>query len=343
MKASLTAKSVLASLLDLSGISLRSMRRNSRGRVAILMYHRILPRERMSDSVQAGMVVEPDTFRLHVRHLKQRFRIVSLDDFVAVPDVVFADSRNHPVCILTFDDGWLDFYEYAYPVLRAENVPATVFLPTSYIGTDRWFWTDRLGFVLDQARIKLVPTGIGNRPHERFIAEILALQGTAEARLERAIGLLKPLRMDEIVPMLDRLSYLLEVPPTPPGRAFLNWSEVREMFESRLVGFGSHTAEHPILTTLTDPEVRRELAESRDALVGRGLARPETLAFCYPNGGTSQRIERLVAEAGYGIAVTTRRGWNGIETGLHALARIGMHQDICATKAMLAARLAGFI
>lgn len=339
MKAPIKLKSVLAATLDAAGIHARLLRRDSPGRVAILMYHRILPKDRISGSVQAGMVVEPDTLRLHVRYLRQHFEIVSLDDLVARPDAVYAKSRERPACILTFDDGWVDFHEYAFPILQAEEAPATVFLPTSYIGSAQWFWTDRLGLMLADSHFDERVANATIPTEDPVLTEILAPGGSIETRLERSIGLLKPLRIDKIESVLDRLSSVLGLPMVPACRAFLNWEEVQEMFDSGLITFGSHTAGHPILTTLQDAEITHELMESMKILVSRGVASRESISFCYPNGGTSERIERLVAEAGYRIAVTTKRGWNERSANPYALSRIGVHQDITATQPMFASRL----
>lgn len=330
---------MLATALDATGLSVRLIRRGSSGRVAILMYHRILPEDRISDSVQAGMVVEPETLRLHVRYLKQHFEIISLDDLVASPDAVYAKSRERPPCVLTFDDGWVDFYDYAFPILHAERAPATVFLPTSYIGTEKWFWTDRLGLIFAAPQFDGRVVNASIPKEDLFLNEILAPGGTIETRLERAIGLLKPLRIEKIESVLEGLSRLLGLPHDPVCRAFLNWGEIQEIFDSGLITFGSHTAGHQILTTLEDAEVTRELKESMEVLVSRGVANRESISFCYPNGGTSERIERLVADAGYRIAVTTKRGWNGRDTNPYSLSRIGVHQDITSTRPMLASRL----
>jgi peptidoglycan/xylan/chitin deacetylase (PgdA/CDA1 family) len=47
--------------------------------------------------------------------------------------------------ILTFDDGYKNNYTNAYPVLKQYDFPATIFLATNYIGSDRVFpWLNAL-------------------------------------------------------------------------------------------------------------------------------------------------------------------------------------------------------
>jgi len=336
------ARSVLASLLSASGAPERRIRKYGVSNSLILMYHRILPRKDTPRWVQAGMVVEPDTLADHIRCLRKYFDIVPLD---SLRETQRTAGRARARCVLTFDDGWHDFHVHAYPVLKELSAPATVFLPTDFIGTERWFWTDRFGYILD-GLVDSGPEREGAKPGrtgDSIVDEILSMSGGYEGRLERSIALLKPLRLDQIERVLSGLAGAAGVENAPEGRAFINWDEVGEMAASGLISFGSHTEGHPIMTTLAEDEARAELDRSMATLVARNAALRGRVAFCYPNGSYSRRLTELVREAGYTMAVTTEYGWNGPDSDPYALRRIGVHQDMTSTTSLLECRIAGIL
>ncbi len=305
------------------------------------MYHRVLPSRDITRAVQPGMVVQPETLACHFEYLKRNFDVVPLAHLKSASFGHSAVARTKPLCAITFDDGWYDFFLYANPIIKNFRLPVTVFLPTDFIGTDRWPWPDQLGYLLDRIGTN-VPTKLDRESSTNpLVSQILHQFGTGEARLERAISLLKSRRLEEIDVALAGLSEAAGTESGPANRAFFSWDEAKEMAESGLVSYGSHTAGHPILTTLLVDEARSELARSRDALISRGLMTGEFMPFCYPNGDYSDRLMDLVRETGYHMAVTTRRGWNRFGEDLYCLRRVGLHQDVSESKSMFASRIAG--
>jgi peptidoglycan/xylan/chitin deacetylase (PgdA/CDA1 family) len=307
------------------------------------MYHRIIPKKDMSRAVQAGMVVEPDTLDMHIKYLRNNFDIIPLSDLISNHPGYANDMRKRPLCVLTFDDGWRDFFEYAYPILKKHEVPATVFLPTDFIGTDRWFWTDRAGFLLDriaQSRDLAKSTSFFSNS---LLRELVCISGTHEARLERTIALLKPHKIEKIEEVLSELAAVLGEDSTSAGRAFLSWEEVQEMSRSGLVCFGSHTAGHPLLTTLSEEQAQHELRKSMDVLISHKVADTKFISFSYPNGNYSERLSEMVREAGYHLAVTTQYGWHHQGSNPYTISRIAVHQDITSTEAMLESRIVSLL
>ena len=343
MKASIKVKSALASFSQFSGVNSWKLRRYPRGEIAVLMYHRVIPMKGMGAAVQAGMVVEPDTLDLHIKYLRKHFEIVPLSVLTSDRYGEAHNLRKRHLCVLTFDDGWYDFYEYAYPILKMHQAPATVFLPTDFIGTDRWFWTDRVGLLLDRVPQSWDLEKCRSLFRDSLPRELVCMRGTHETRLERAIALLKPHRIEKIDEVLSELFSTLGEDSRPAGRAFLSWEEVQEMSRSGLVFFGSHTAGHPILTTLTEEQALHELRKSMDALIGHKVMDTNFKTFCYPNGSFSERLSEMVREVGYHLAVTTQHGWHHQGANPYTIKRIAVHQDMTSTEAMFESRIVNLL
>jgi len=343
MNLSVSAKSILAKVSGICGIPETAIRNRAGKRFLILMYHRVVPRGRESVPIQAGMYVEPDTFDLHIRYLERHFQLIPFSEKHFAGHVGGTSRYSRPACILTFDDGWRDFHEFAYPVLKRHNVPATVFLPTRYVGTEEWFWTDRLALLLTGARTSAMRERQRNGSGEAASERIASLAGGFEERLEAAIGILKGLRDEEIEEVLSELKEGSATGSFPRGRAFLNWEEIREMKGSGLVSFGSHTHNHRILVHLEEEEIRNEMALSREILLREGAVEPSFIPFCYPNGNANGRIVEMVRENGYHAAVSTGNGWNREGSSPFDLKRVPIHQDMAGTREMFACRVAGIL
>lgn len=302
----------------------------------ILTYHRILPEEEVSDKIEPGMYVTPSTLREHIRFLKKYFQIVAVDWVGNRGERRILEKSPKPSCILSFDDGWLDFYEHAWPVLREENVPAVVYLPTRFIGSKNRFWTDRLALILEYSGINVLFEQLGGIVDEEALNKIISTQW----QFAQAIELLKTIPHQQIDDLLDACETKLGIPP-PQSRTFMNWDEVRELFATGLISFGSHTVNHAILTSLPIDKVKQELSLSRQKLLEERVVKDD-LSFCYPNGNYSREISIMISENGFSSAVTCDPGWNAAGDNRFLLKRIGLHQDISSTKSLLAYRLAQY-
>ncbi len=102
------------------------------GKATILMYHNIgNPAGR---AALRSLYVTPRMFGFQMWYLKTAgFRVVPLGKILE-----FVEGRNSDdkLVALTFDDGFCDFYENAYPVLKSYGYPSTVFLVSDFIGKE---------------------------------------------------------------------------------------------------------------------------------------------------------------------------------------------------------------
>ena len=334
------AKSAVAQLCHASGIGLRV----SRGKVAILAYHRVVTPEHLQRHyIEPGMYVLQDVFEMQVRWLINHYNVISFSELLDKWHTGTWDPKQ-AYCVLTFDDGWLDNYQYAFPVLRDYKVPATIFLPTSFVGSSSWFWADHLTYLLSRlSRPNVTPM------HRSRVAHVIAdFPGSGqENRARREIDLsqesfadiiarCKCLKPGEIDAVLKTLGDILEV-PIPRERLTVNWEEVREM-AMHGISFGSHSCSHHLLTQLSHPEARREIEESDRVL--RAMPGGYLPVFCYPNGDHNETIQQIVQECNYAAAVSTQTGLEVAQPdNRFSLKRIGIHNDVSSTVSMFAFHL----
>ncbi len=312
-----------------------------RPRLLVLMYHRVLPRGVDPQvPVQPGMYVHDETFAANLDLLLGRYEPVVLSEWLrrarqgrALPERAFA---------VTFDDGWRDNYDYAFPHLQAAGVPATVFAVSSALRRPVLFWPEWLGMILKRTwhepAHRLIT--LSDWPWLRSICAGPGRDRIGEIGLiDRAINRAKREPDAAIYRRLDRLSEALAFNPEALPEQLLDAEQMREMADSSLVEFGSHTVSHTRLAAGIGAAVlEREVARSRQDLESV-LDRPVRL-FCYPNGEHSPAAEALVRRH-YEGACTTVRGWNGPGTDNFRLRRVAVHEGVAAPTHVFEARVSG--
>ena len=299
-------------------------KRRLRGKVVILTYHRVLsPSELARHYVQPGMYVRADVFEAQMQFLKEHFEVLSLSRLFELWAGGGLDAGTR-YCVVTFDDGWRDNYVHAYPVLRRLGIPATIFLPTRFVGTGEWFWPEKLAYLVEQ------------RWEAR--AGRNADRGALEAEIEAEIGRWKLMRRAEIDRALEKLVRESGA-SLPLDRLVMSWDEVAKMARHG-VSFGSHSMTHAILTLESTADVERELRGSLRELEERQVNCVPV--FCYPNGNYSAEIADQVRAAGYRGAMCAEPGWETrVPKNVFALRRVAIHNDVSQTVPLFALRLSG--
>lgn len=102
------------------------------GRVLTLLYHRVNNLEHDKNL----LAVTPDNFYEQMMYIKNNFPIVRFEED-------WKDVSDKAVCV-TFDDGYMDNFTNALPILQQMGIPATIFLTTGNIDTCEEFWWDEL-------------------------------------------------------------------------------------------------------------------------------------------------------------------------------------------------------
>jgi peptidoglycan/xylan/chitin deacetylase (PgdA/CDA1 family) len=228
--------------------------------------------------------------------------------------------------VVTVDDGYRDFFLRAYPVLRAWQIPATVYVVTDFLDGKDWLWVDKVEHAILNTRLRSLELDPAPGGSARFSLESAEQRRSA---VDNVWALLKTepqrMRLQGIEKLLGQLKVALQERP-PAEREPLRWDEVRKMAADG-IEFGAHTLTHPILPRIEDSdELFREVQGSKAALE-REL-QTAIVHFCYPNGDWDARTKEAVQRAGFQTAVTATPALNDPRQDPHLLNRIALAPDL---------------
>lgn len=297
-------------------------RRFNRRRLLVVTYHGL--RNRPAPVGTDWSLLPVEQFERQIDYLAQHYCVRPIDDALVAQRS--PGGLMEPTACITFDDGYRSNYELALPCLRARGVPATVYLTTGMIGTERLLWTIELDLAFqqtEQVSLDLTPLGEGRVR----LTSVPARARTAR----RVIGRLKRLAPAERAPMIEWLRRELSLLRVEHGGAFdmMSWEEVREMEDSGLVTFGAHTVNHEILSRLSQADLEAEVSDSVAAVGERVWHRSDT--FAYPNGTAADfdsRVVEVVQRAVGTGAVSTIEGLNDSATHPYAIRRFNIGSDM---------------
>ena len=222
---------------------------------------------------------------------------------------------------LTFDDGLRSNVTVAYPILRKLRIPATFYVCPELIERRRWLWNHEMRArlaTLEKGAFMALANYVG-APQEReaFIAWMKRLDLASRRPVEQAV----------------RRATRWFVGSLEQHEAYdlASWDELARL-DPAIVTIGSHTLSHSILTSLTEPEMEREIRESRSFIEQR-LQRPAE-HFCYPNGDFTPAALKLVRQT-YRTAVTTEPGQMPAACDLHLIPRWPCQPTLLKTARLL--------
>ncbi len=307
-----TLKIVIARLFHYSGILFFLNRLWGKNFALILSFHRVVRDSKEATDTPTLPYLTVAIFENLIKYLHKNRRVITLDDW-------FSSQRKTSGVILTFDDGWRDNYLYAFPVLKKNRLPAIIFLPVEYIGSQKQFWQVKLYHLLKELSFETIES-IEDPELRIKLAEVKKSDVNLEA-FRKFNGYLKTRPCHYLNQILSQLEGEAN---TDWGPACMNWSEVKEMHRQGMI-FGSHTSGHVILTVEDKETVARELVQSKQVLE-KQLG--ETVRhFAYPSGAHNPEVKNSVRQAGYASAATTKEDVNTSGTDPFLLNRIEMEEN----------------
>ena len=250
--------------LGLANLLLSSNRK--KGRIPVLVFHKIIPEY---DQIWPG--IHPKLFEEILILLKKHYTILPLNDLY-----LKQASELKNACFITFDDGYKDYLDYAYPILKKHSIPSTLFVLPYQITNKGHIWTSAIIFFVKHYSFNEIEGFFENRNIKiNFTNKADYFKINLEITIHLC-NLSQAQRMDAIYELLEKFvadKRIIE-------NELLSFDELR-LLDPDLVSIDSHSLTHPSFKKETDPVfIETELRESKEII--RNETGQEVNAFAFP-------------------------------------------------------------
>lgn len=316
----------------------RIMRATSRARGVIFTLHRVLPDDPADFSPNAILQVKPDFLEYAIRRVRALgLDIVDLDEAVRR---VQSSALERPFCVFTFDDAYRDNLRYALPILRRNQCPFTLYVPTALVdGVGEVWWQALEDIVAAHDALAVTENGATDYHPAATLTEKRATYAALYARM-------RTMPEDQRVALIREIATQYGFDLAEHCRSLImDWNELRTFAQEPLCTIAAHTVHHYELAKLTAAQAAMEIEQSLRVIEAQFGKRPRHLS--YPIGGFSSagvREYEIAKSLGLQTAVTTIPGglYRRHKDALTALPRVSLnglfqarrYMDVFATPAV---------
>ncbi|WNO10650.1 polysaccharide deacetylase family protein [Teredinibacter sp. KSP-S5-2] len=302
---------------------------------SILMFHRVLPEQPRLPHNKA-LEITPEFLEKVIIHLKSSgYQIISLDD---IGNRIRTQSKKPFICF-TFDDGYVDNYEIAYPLFKKHRVPFTIYVSTSYPDKTCLLWWYLIeDLLLNHSQLSFT---FDNQNHTIF-CHTFKQKTKAYSYLRQ---LILSLPKQKLLTFLQQIETDYHLSIHTYKSQTLTWEQIQELANSEFCTIGSHTINHYNLRQLNQNDAKSELLKSKQQL--ESIISTPVNHFAYPFGTLNEADLRefsIARECDYHTATTTREGsiFPDHINHMHSLPRINITGKL-QNLTLLDMRLSGFL
>jgi peptidoglycan/xylan/chitin deacetylase (PgdA/CDA1 family) len=309
------------------------IKRRLQKKAVILMYHQVC--EKKSDPWQ--LAVTPENFQYHLNHLKNFFDVVSVDELVST---VKQGKLSKNLAAITFDDGFVDNYTNAAPLLEWFELPATFYLTSGAIRNPKLFWWDELQSIilLTEALPVRLSVILGTEKFEfEFKRDRILRPSLSQEILNWSYG--SPVRNERIelyFKLWERIQPLQHLDQYTIMRALRNWAKVdyiplgsnapmqdfhvKKLSSNKLFTLGGHTVNHAMLSAQTELVQSYEIKDCKVDI--EEISGKRVNGFAYPYGKYNACTKTLLQKNGFNYGLTTEEGTVTVDSDVYQLPRL---------------------
>jgi glycosyltransferase involved in cell wall biosynthesis/peptidoglycan/xylan/chitin deacetylase (PgdA/CDA1 family) len=265
----------------------------------VLLYHRVA-----HDSLDAQLLcVSPENFEKHISYLAGNFNVLPLGDFIAHHHNKTLEKNSITV---TFDDGYLDNYENALPILEKYGVHATIFVTTGPLGSHKGFWGDIVEAALlgkvDVPDSLSIPLLHKTWPTFSFAQRLQAHDEIRRLLKQSDLGILQG-----VIEYISRWAQLGDADYLQ--RSVISEEQLKALSASDCIEIGAHTVHHANLACLDSAAQYEEIQNSRLRL--EEITGYDIRLFAYPYGTVdsfTQTTKDITRKLGFYASIANVQG-----------------------------------
>lgn len=262
----------------------------SKNNFIILNYHGVMDYVDYNISVNHMDVAQ---FEHQINFLSSHFNLLSEEEFLYnYKHNKFSKKKS---VLLTFDDGYENNFKFAFPILKKHNAPATIFLISSLIDSDKPTWYD---LVDNSKNLFQVPS---NSSKINDLGIELGISNPSDLTFSNFKNKLKSKSISQKEKVLTKYLEIIGFDSLQKTDAkywkMLSSEQIQTMQHSGLITFGSHTVNHPNLDQIDESDLIMELRDSKiqlEKIVGKPV---NSIAF--PDGAYNEKVKEFSLNEGY--------------------------------------------
>jgi len=294
----------------------------------ILTFHRVLPQSSFTIPENKVLEVSPHFLEKLIFFYKEhKYDFVSLD--TVYERLEYTKKSKSKFVAFTFDDGYADVYEYAFPLMQKHNVPLNLYITTDFPDKKAFLWWYMIDDLFKNNK----------RITFQYQNNEVVLNSTTDKEKQKGFKFLRNIILNDYSNYKSVFNNIISdyalCAEKYAHSETLSWEHIKKMSAHELVCIGNHSISHPVFNRLTQEQIVFEVLTSKQIIENH--IQKEVSHFAYPYGGKDEVGRRefdILKDLNFKTCTTTRLSniFKGHSAFTECLPRIGLAEGMSDEK-----------